>query len=104
MEKTEKIYDDSELETYFDSTKDGYWLIIKNEKPHFFFEREVLQDFIGLDIETFIRRMGNYNPLVLFAAKSYKIPEPERSIKHALEETKKIEDRKLEEALKSTKQ
>lgn len=99
MEKLEKIYEDLKLETHFDPSKDGYWLIIKDQKPHFFFEKGVLQDFTGLDIETFTKRMHNYNSLVLFAAKGYGIPY--YNIKNALEETKKIEDNKLEEALKT---
>jgi len=48
-----------------------------------------------------MRRMNSYNPLVIFAAKSNNISEPERAIKKVLEETKKREDRILEEYLRT---
>ena len=99
MENAEKIYEDLKLETYFDSEKDGYWLVIKNQKPHFFFQREVLQDFTNLGMNEFINRINNYNSLVLFAAKKYQLSA--FNIKLALEETKKIEDNKLEKVLNS---
>jgi len=101
MNDAEKIYEDSNFETYFDSKKDWYWLILKNQEPHFFFEKGTLQDFTGLDLLTFMRRMNSYNPLVIFAAKSNNISEPERAIKKVLEETKKREDRILEEYLRT---
>lgn len=87
------------LETHFDPEKDGYWLIIKDKKPNFFFQREVLQDFTELSMNEFVNRINNYNSLVLFSAKEYQISA--YNIMHALEETEKIENGKLEAFLKA---
>ncbi|MEK6833626.1 MAG: hypothetical protein AABY32_06290 [Nanoarchaeota archaeon] len=99
MENVEIIYEDLKLETYFDPEKDGYWLVIKNEKPHFFFQKGVLHDFTNLGMNEFVNRINNYDALVLFAAKKYQISA--YNIRYAIEETKKIEDNKLEKFLKS---
>ncbi len=102
MQNAEKIYEDLKLETYFDPEKDGYWLIMKNKKPHFFFQKRVLQDFTSLSINDFMNKINNYDSSVLFSAKEYQISA--YNIMHALEETKKIEDGKLEEYLKTIEQ
>ncbi len=96
----EKIYEDLKLETFYDAEKEGYWLVMKkSEGPDHFFHQGTLEDFVGLSMNEFFNRMNNFDNLILHGAKEYGISA--YSIKYALEETKKVEDKKLEEYLKS---
>ena len=103
MEDPEKIYDDLKIETHYDPSKEGYWLKIKDHKSAFFFPKAVLEDYANFEkTEEFMDKINIHDPTVLFTAKEYGISA--YSILNAFQETKKIEDGKLEKALKKEDQ
>ncbi len=97
-----KIYEDLKLETHYDPQKEGYWLVFKDQKPNFFFQKAVLEAYASLGLKKFIHEINRENPEVLFAGREYGVAP--YNIWHSFQETKKIEDGKLEKALRGEDQ
>jgi len=103
MDGLKKLYEDLKLEIYVGS--ENYFLIIKNQKKFFSFNKSALESLVDLKKEDlnelgFVNKIENIDSELLPYVKAQGISV--YNLRHAFEEAKKIVDEESKELVNAT--